>query len=324
MTDNLLSDEFLYSIWNFFEANLSPRTRHTYFNVVRDYVKIVQKEPLRLSQRDVEIYYNHLEKRLKSGQLSYSTVLMRISVMKNLCEYIKVRCNRQGKEYVNYFNNVILPDTDKTLKAESLPTDSDINNLLELVKTLGDDTAFLLFSLIIKCGLTTGEAISLTLESIITDTNNSICLQIPSKKKLARIIKLPADISELITNYICVNSNIQKEVSENMVPHIFYNRRHTPMKIRDAERLLKEYILTALNRNIISKEFTLQDLRHCAIKYMLMGGAGEDAVAGYCGITPRWMSRYRRVVNESITHNSADMSVITIKSHNNIKNIMKV
>ena len=46
---------------------------------------------------------------------------------------------------------------------------------------------------------------------------------------------------------------------------------------------------------------------------MLLGGAGQDSVANYCGITERWMTRYNRVVNESSSLLAADLSVITIK-----------
>lgn len=70
---------------------------------------------------------------------------MRISVMRSLCEYIRYRREQQGISYYNYFNDIIVPDQDKTLLEENLPTDSEINALLELAADADDDTAFLVF-----------------------------------------------------------------------------------------------------------------------------------------------------------------------------------
>ena len=33
------TDEFLYSIWNFFAASLSEKTRKNYYNVIKAYTK---------------------------------------------------------------------------------------------------------------------------------------------------------------------------------------------------------------------------------------------------------------------------------------------
>lgn len=33
------TDEFLYSIWNFFAASLSEKTRKNYYNVIKAYIK---------------------------------------------------------------------------------------------------------------------------------------------------------------------------------------------------------------------------------------------------------------------------------------------
>ena len=37
------TDEFLYSIWNFFAASLSEKTRKNYYNVIKAYIKITQQ-----------------------------------------------------------------------------------------------------------------------------------------------------------------------------------------------------------------------------------------------------------------------------------------
>ena len=57
-------------------------------------------------------------------------------------------------------------------------------------------------------------------------------------------------------------------------------------------------------------------MRHAAIQYMLKGGASEEAVADYTGITTKWMPRYRRIVNSSLLSDAADYNIIEIRSKN--------
>lgn len=104
------NDEFLYSIWNFFAASLSEKTRKNYYNVIKAYIKITGHSPLELTESDTEKYFNDLTEKIQSKRLSYSTALMRMSVMRTLCEYIRVRENNAGRNYINYFKDYILPD----------------------------------------------------------------------------------------------------------------------------------------------------------------------------------------------------------------------
>ena len=252
------TDEFLYSIWNFFAASLSEKTRKNYYNVIKAYIKITGHSPLELTESDTEKYFNDLTEKIQSKRLSYSTALMRMSVMRTLCEYIRVRENNAGRNYINYFKDYILPDENKII------------------------TNFILY-----------------------DSNECLCIHFPEKKRISRIIKLPDDVSQMLLTYL--------EIHKIADGHIFFNKRGTVLKIRDAERLLKKYISQAKKSNNDFPDFTMQDMRHCAFKYMLSGGASEDDVAKYGGITTKWMHRYRQVVNDSAKLYAADYSTISIK-----------
>ena len=137
-----LSDEFNSSIWTFYQTNLSARTRKEYLNIIRNFTKLTKTDPLKLTKEAAECYINELNARYTQKKLSYNTLVMRISVMRSLCEYIRYRREQQSISYYNYFNDIIVPDQDKTLLEENLPTDSEINALLELAADADDDTAF--------------------------------------------------------------------------------------------------------------------------------------------------------------------------------------
>ena len=301
----VLSDEFINTIWIFFKSKLSKRTQQEYFAVIKSFVKITGKDPLKITQQACEQYVTYLRTRMESNRLSYTTALMRVSVMRTLCEYIKYTMNEKGYDYINYFNDISLPDIDKTLKEDMLPSTDELNNLLELTKNNSDSMAFLIFSLIIKCGLTSSEISNLNIEYIVLDINNNICINFQPKKGVSRIIKLPDDISKLIDKYIEANNIYEGAV--------FLNKRHTRLKVRDAERILNKYILIGQENGLIKKHFTMQSMRHASIQYMLKGGASEQAVANYTGITTKWMSRYRRVVNSALLADAADYNIIEIR-----------
>lgn len=301
----VLSDEFNLSIWIFFEANLSSRTRREYYRVVQGFVRITGKDPMNLTQQATDLYCRELQHRLTTGRLSYSTALMRLSVMRTVCEFIRHTRNKHGQAYINYFNDVILPDVDKTIPPEALPTESELNALLQLAEEAQDDTAFMIFSLVMKCGLTSGEISLLDAAFLVLDTDGAFCIQFPPKKRLSRIIKLPPDICNLLQQYI--------DRHQIFSGALFLNRRGTRMKIRDAERLLAKYIRNGIIQKRIQKPFTYQLMRHAAFKYMLQGGADEASVAQYGGITSKWMSRYRKVALSGTALDSANFSNLSIR-----------
>ncbi len=298
-------DEFLYSIWNFYAANLSPRTSRNYYNIVKGYIKFTGKTPLKLTFEDADKYNQYLIERVKIGKLSYATAVMRISVMRSLCEYIRIHQNKLNIDYTNHFNDIILPDADKTIYEENIPSAEELNELLSYVKKTGDESSYLIFALVIKCGLTSSEVCNLNYEYLVFDSKDHLCISFPAKKRISRIIRIPSDISKLIINYI--NNN-----SINAGP-LFFNKHNTQLKVRDAERILKKYIEECMQHCSVMSTFTLQQMRHAALKYMLQGGASEENVAKYCGITTKWMSRYKRIVEDSAVITTADMSVISIK-----------
>lgn len=301
----MISDKFMNTIWVFYEANLTPRTRKEYINVVRNFDKCIGHDPLKLTEDEAMNYYNFLLERIKSNRLSYTTGLMRLSVMRSLCEFIRYHHENHGLKYTNHFASISLPDIDKTIKQEELPTEDELNTILKLAKEYNDSKAFLVFSLVIKCGLTSNELCSLNLEYIVIDEKDNMCIQFPSKKRRGRIIKIPKEISILINDYIDSN-----EIYEGA---IFINKRKTRMKIRDAERLLNKYIQYGMEQELINRHFTLQTLRHAAFSYMLKGGASETSVAQYGGITTKWMSRYRQIATCETNEQAIDYSIISIK-----------
>jgi site-specific recombinase XerD len=303
---SLISDEFMNTIWIFFESGLSTRTRKEYMAVLNNFCKITQADPLHLHQKDATLYNNELIDRYRSGRLSYSTVVMRISVMRTICGFVRYRQQLHGFDYINYFDEITIPDVDKTINVNQLPSEKELDAIFDIIEAYHDDKALLIYSLALKCGLTSSEICALKVESICCNTNDDLCIQLPSKNYHSRIIKLPKDVATLLDAYI---SN-----HEIFTGEIFLNKRKTTLKIRDAQRLLNKYIQIGIDAQKVHTPITFQVLRHCAFKYMLAGGASETEVAKYGGITSKWMSRYKEVVHQYQELDTIDYSMLTIKA----------
>jgi integrase len=304
----MISDEFDNTIWHFYETNLSKRTRTEYSNVIKGFVKLTGTDPCRLTKESADAYSSMLVERISAGRLSYNTALMRISVMRSICEYIRYQKSRQGRAYYNYFNDIIMPDEDKTIKKEQLPSEKEIDALLLLARENNDNKAFLLFALVIKCALTSSELSSMNVEHIVLDSKERLCIQFPVKNKTSRIIRLPDDIGSLLNEYIDNNHIFEGPV--------FLNSRRTRLKVRDAQRILNRYIEDGIKQKKIFRHFTFQDMRHAAFGYMLKGGATEAEVAEYGGITTKWLPRYRQLIHSEDGTDTADYSIIQIKAKN--------
>ncbi len=300
----MISTKFEDEIWIYFQTNLSPRTRKEYWNVVKDFDRLTGHDPLKLTRKEALNYYNNLIKKVNSDKLSYNTAVMRLSVMKSVCTFIETYTINHGKRYVNYFESMLLPEQDKILPKDAVPNAKEVDNLLSAAMNNNDNKAFLIFSLVIKMGLTNQEICRLNREFICRDKEGHLCLNMPPKNHISRFLIIPDDLASLLDTYIEAE-NIQNGA-------IFLNIRKNRIKMRDTERLLASYTEKLVKARKLRKHYTMQTLRHAAISYMLIGGASKDEVAAYTGVTGKWMNRYDKIIADNIINTAANYNVINI------------
>ena len=304
----MISDTFKNTIWIYYETNLKARTRKEYWNVVKNFDKVVGHDPLELSHTDAVTYYEHILNKISKNQLKYSTGVMRLSVIRSVCNFIEFNMSNHGKEYTNYFKEISIPEEDKLLTDNDIPTLNEINNIMETIQQNNDEKAFLILSLAVKCALTNTEICSLNKEYIAINSNDEMYINYPPKgnNRISRIIKVPDDVAVLLDRYICNNNIIEGA--------IFINKRKTRIKLRDTERLLEKYCKLNIEKGMLNNKFTMQTLRHAAICYMLSGGASKDLVASYAGITTKWITRYDKIINSDTYKQAFDYSIISINA----------
>lgn len=309
----MISVKFEDEIWIYFQTNLRPRTRKEYWNVVRDFDRLTGHDPLKLTRKEAMNYYNNLIDKVNAGRLSYNTAVMRLSVMKSVCTFIETYSVNHGRRYVNYFESMLLPEQDKILPKDSIPNAKEIDNLLSAALDANDNKAFLIFSLVIKMGLTNQEICSLDREFICRNKDGHLCFSMPPKNHISRFLIIPDDLGTILDTYIEAE-NIQSGA-------IFLNMRKNRVKMRDTERLLASYTEKLVKAKKLRKHYTMQTLRHAAISYMLIGGASKDEVAAYTGVTGKWMNRYDKIIADNVINVAANYNIININPSGIDKNM---
>lgn len=302
-----ISSIFTDKIWVYFETNLATRTRKEYWNVVKYFTKCVGHDPYELSLDDAKKFYEDLINKIQKEKLSYSTAVMRYSVMRSMCDFIENYRISHGEQYTNYFKEFSIPEQDKIFKSRDLPSLTVIDKVLKKALECDDYKAFTIFSLSLKLGLTNSEICNLKFENIAIVDEENLAIELTASKGATRILSLDKDISEILDKYI----NIY-QVSSG---YLFLNNRKNPIKMRDTERLLLKYIDMLNEQGEEIKPFTMQSLRHVALTAMLSGGATKEAVAKFTGITTKWMNRYEKVVKKYEVDNTNHLSVLSIKSN---------
>ena len=117
----MISDEFNSKIWIYFETNLKPRTRKEYFKIINDFNKEIGHDPLTLTSKEAKQYYNYLLNKMEHNLISYSTGVMRLSVIRSICNFIEYYNINHGNKYINYFKEYSLPEPDRLIDEKGIP-----------------------------------------------------------------------------------------------------------------------------------------------------------------------------------------------------------
>ena len=289
-----MSDLFDMTIKPAFFSKLKPETQATYSMVINAAMNYCSKSFEDISADDARAFDKYLCDREEKGEIKHTTHVTHISILRSLGDFI-AKCSFID-DYVNPFDSIIVKAVDEELSSSDIPSLDKVEMLLAAC----NDNDRLIFSLAAKCGLSTSEICSLKDSDVFTDEEGVLRgVTIRSGSRYHRNIKLPEDVLSLLSFHL------RQGVSE----YLFVNRRNNQMKPRDLQRKLQRY-LTEIG---IPSEFTVEDLRHCAIVYMKAGGATDNEIADYIGISHvgRLGARYRKGAYEDMFM-AADKSLVNL------------
>jgi len=307
------SDCFLQFVWPLYSSNLKrEKTRADYLKVLSDFCEYIGKDILSFNESDAAYYADYLKERCPQ-ELSIKTVENRLCVLRTFSAFIlKMRSEIYEdwhvtiEFYSNPFDNIYIERPEGYYDLDSLPSISEIDKLLALSK--GTSTMdFLIFSLIIRCGLSIGEVLKLSFSDFVCDSNGTYALNVTSVGGVIRRIKIGEDIVSIMSNYV---SEGGRGNLGSCGGKLFVNKSGQVYSLRTIERHLKSYTQALLSNDMIKHDFTLQDMRNAAINLMLAGGANPLDVSKYVGTSDKWMFRYEGVFDEVL--DAGDFSIISI------------
>lgn len=291
-----LSNKFKLQIWEDFSATLlNKKTVQQYAFLVADICNFCQRDFLELDSENVSSYFNFLMEKYKDGIHTENTLFVKRAQLHSMSNYIIKHASYLGvEEYVfNPFVNLKIPETDVIIGKQDIPSPEQLNEIL--ANALNDSRLFVAISLVLRCGLTTGELVEIKMKHFFCDSANHFGLTIGNHEH-KRFVKIPNDVMDIVR---------QHSFSFEPDSYLLQNHKHEKMSYRYLNRLY--------HKNVKNSLFNLSDIRKAAITYMLVGGASPGDVAVYTGTSPTWMFRYNKVVSE-ISCAPCDYSMLRIVS----------
>lgn len=300
-----MTELFENTIWPaFIQKFRSVRSVDNYRYILNDFYRFTGRS-FELCQtsdaKEYDKYLEQLEYATDSRKIKHSTHVEKISTLRSIGDFIE-SCNFIPG-YENPFNQVIVKAVEPDLASNDIPTVEDLERLFNAATDSPMD--FLLFLLAGKCALSISQICALTMNDLAENLDGELSGLILRNGRYSHTILLPDDVLAALKNYLDVKSPSDS---------LFVNKRHTPLKKRDLQRIIKRYT-EKLSDELYMPGLTFQDLRHAAIKYMKIGGATDEEIAQYTGIsTPGMFSRYNKISEEDMDY-AVSYSVLSVNTN---------
>lgn len=278
-----------------------PSTVESYIysvNAVCDYCK---KDFLALEKRELQEYFDLLQSgQIKNKQgktFSHKSVYLRFSSLRALSSYIQTNAELFGISYSSPFLFLELKEPSADITSGQILTSGDMEELLRAASS--DPQMYLILSLVLTCGFSTSELISMKPNQLVLDADGRLSVSFVKRNNEIRYVKVPESLKERLLIFA------EPSVEENT--EIFHNKKggaYTKVILdRNVQRVMEKAGLSG---------WTLRDLRNTASFYMLSGGASLSQTATQLGISERWMYRYNKVVEEMDVQ-ASDYNLIQIR-----------
>ena len=301
--NSFVSDQFKNKIFPTFALKQLKKsaTVESYICSVNAICSHCKKDFLDLEKSEIQEYFNLLQTgKLKTNtgrNFSYKTVYMRFSSLRALSSYIQLNAELFELTYSSPFFSVELKEPSVDISKEQVLSSDNIDVLL---RTAGSDPQmYLILSMVLLCGFSTSELISMKASQLVLDGEGRLSVSFVKRNNDLRYVKIPESIKERLLLHA------EPAVEENR--EIFLNKQGKVF----TKRVLDYTVRSVLEKAGLSG-WTLSDLRTTASFYMLSGGASRALVAEQLGISERWMYRYNKVVEE-MNVQASDYNLIQIR-----------
>lgn len=286
-SSNYMSALFKDIIWPEFSKKLTnERAQDNYYSIVCMLCDYTQTDFLEISYAQAKAYFDSLfVPKPNRKRIALSTIQSRLSALRSISSFISENKETYGipDAYGNVFFYVDIPVLDENVKKEDIPTVKELGTIL--LAASEDPMMFLIFSMVIRCGFAASEICKMKVSQICEDAANRFSVAFHEKTR-TRYVKLPNDVVTVLMDY--------RKYLKVKQEFMFYNKKGHVLKVRNLESLVRKYV----SKGLVSKDYTIQDIRNAAVCHMKASGADDVSTADYIGVEARWMYRYDDVIKE--------------------------
>lgn len=299
---------------DYFKSNILPdflgtydnkRTAEEYFSAVNMLCDFVKKDFLDVTCGDADSYFSVLDDSISAGSFSPHTYNVRLSLYKNLADYILEKC--PGVMEINPFMHLSRKITSANIDISKIPTMKELDQILCAAKEYSS-MYYVIISLVGRLALTSSSIVSLDASNVLTE-NGRVMLYFPRHGKTPeQVVMLPEDVQLLLTSYLENATHLSRG------GYLFINSHGNPLSLR----ILDRHFSNILSKSGVCRRYTLRDVRTRAVLEMTKAALDNNvelsAVASYTGLRSLRMSSFA----EACVHHTpcpADLVNFRLNSH---------
>lgn len=199
-TKTKLIDPFLSSL-------KQELTRKDYLLSIQSFTELIQKDLPDAKPSDAKRWKEALEEKAANGTIKYSTALKKFRHLSSFYHFT------ERFDLENPFSSVTMEEAEPVIRYTKLPSITEIDSVLTLLKQKKDYKLLITILLSFKCMMTISEICNLKLSDFLQTADGSYYFHIRPKNTWTepRYCYLPEDIAELILSHF----NQQAQQPEN-------------------------------------------------------------------------------------------------------------
>lgn len=281
--DVIFSKEFSEVLEKKMASLKNRRTASDYRHVVESICRESGKDFLILCREDVERYFMlpQIARRKESSRAAWMRILRSVA---------KFTDAELGTSTLQAFL-IDWQEPPADIEIDDLPVPESVDRVLSLLRSENDRQMFLVITLVLETGLSTGELCRLNIGNFALDVKGHPMIRIEPECEdgLYRNIPLSTETAALVSE------------TGLLLPDGFRHYKDPFLVNQRGERMTERVLQLNLRNACLragEKPFTLTSLRNLAITSMLQGGATADILSYQLGITDNWFFRLDHAVRD--------------------------
>lgn len=245
-------------------------TQKDYMLSIQSFANLIEKDPLKAAVKDAKLWKKSLEEQAENGSLKYSTALKKFRHLSSLYHY--AARSKIGK---NPFAHVTMEQPEPVIRYVKLPSVTEIDSVLSVLKEKEDFPVLLTVLLSFKCMMMISEICNLKLSDFFQAADNSYYFHIRPENTWTepRYCYLPNDVAEVICQMFPVN------VTRTIDPYLVSNR---PEK-KPCQQTLRKRLERICTKNKLTFH-SFNDYRNAGIALAYSNSGDVRLVASSIGV----------------------------------------